>query len=97
MTNKSRLILAALVATLATASPAFAQSFSAGYGTNVLPFNSRATITRDQHVPVRHQGIARERGGLGAFAMEPGELRSSDDPAETGGGSIGYNSNLYNY
>jgi hypothetical protein len=32
---------------------------------------------------------------MGAFATEPRELRSLDEPVTTGGGSIGYNENVY--
>jgi Tfp pilus assembly protein FimT len=97
MTNKSKLILVAVAATLASAAPTFAQSFDSDFGTgNVLSFSNQAPVARAE-APVRHQGIARHRGGMGAFAMEPRELQSSDDPAATGGGSIGYNENLYNY
>ena len=98
MTNKSKLILVAVAATLVSAAPAFAQSFDPDLGTgNVLGFNSQAPVARAE-APARHQRIVRHhRGGMGAFAMEPRGFRNSDDPAATGGGSIGYNENLYNY
>jgi hypothetical protein len=89
--------LVAVAAILASSAPTFAQSFDPGFGTgNVLSFSNQAPVARAEP-PVHHQGIARLRGGMGAFAMEPRELRSSDDPAATGGGSIGYNENFYNY
>src|SRR5215475_10051082 len=92
MTNKSKLIIAAVAATLASTAPAFAQSFDPDIGTgNVLGFNSQAPVARAE-APARHQ-----RGGMDAFAMEPRGFRNSDSPAATGGGSIGYNENLYNY
>jgi hypothetical protein len=97
MTNKSKLILVAVAATLASVAPAFAQSFDPDLGTgNVLSFGSQALVARAE-APVRHQRIVRHRGGMDAFAMEPRGFRNSDDPTATGGGSIGYNENLYNY
>jgi len=97
--NKTKFALIALLAlTRLAATPAFGQSFSAGYGTgNVVPFNSAgvALANASHHA----DGHAARRNGLNSFAMEPRQQSqlSADSPAETGGGSIGYNENLYNY
>ena len=98
--NKTKFVLIALLAlTRLAATPAFGQSFSAGYGTgNVLPFSSpgvTAPANASHHADVH----AARRNGLNSFAMEPRQQSqlSADSPAETGGGSIGYNENLYNY
>ncbi len=78
------------------ATPAFAQSFCTCDGTgNVLKFTDN---------PITHQNEAaalavnRQRG-LNAFGMAPrhGARFNSNDPAATGGGSIGYNEMLRNY
>ena len=95
-------LIAALAVTRLAATPAFGQSFSGGYGTgNVLPYPSAATETASNHASVH----AVRRNGVNSFAMAPREqtqLRAqshlnTDSPEETGGGSIGYNENLYNY
>jgi hypothetical protein len=94
--------LAIIAATAATiASPAFAQSFDPESGTgNVLAFRYESTAVQNKKVSVRRdsQMTARE-SGLHAFAMVPGGSSSTDpnNPALTGGGSLGYNQNLYNY
>jgi hypothetical protein len=41
--------------------------------------------------------MARQRQGADSFASFSGQHSNSDDPALTGGGSAGYNANLYNY
>ena len=98
--NKTKFaIIAALRSAGLAATPAFGQSFSAGYGTgNVLPFNSTVAAPA---VASHHAGIAHaaRRNGLNSFAMEPRQQLqfSAESPAATGGGSIGYNENLYNY
>lgn len=89
----SKIALIAAIAVVGAASPAFAQSFCTCYGTgNVLPFS---------YGPVAppHGKIAVRQNGLDAFAMDPRAPSSSNsnDPAITGGGSLGYNQNLYNY
>jgi len=101
MTNRAKL---ALIATLAVmrlaATPALGQSYSAGYGTgNELPFNSQSVAHKNAP---RHAAIhATRRNELHAYAMEPRPRSNfarhthtsvdSDDPAFTGGGSVGYN------
>lgn len=97
--NKTKFALIALLAlTRLAATPAFGQSFSAGYGTgNVLPFNSTGVAPT---IASHHADVHAARGnGLNSFAMEPRQQShlSADSPAATGGGSIGYNENLYNY
>jgi hypothetical protein len=97
--NKTKFALIAVLAVARfAATPAFGQSFSAGYGTgNVLPFNSTAAgpVTASHHASVH----AARRNGVDSFAMEPRQQSQlgADSPAATGGGSIGYNENLYNY
>jgi hypothetical protein len=56
--------------------------------------NSKVTVRQSSHSKV----TARENG-LHAFAMVPGGSSSTDPnhPALTGGGSLGYNQNLYNF
>lgn len=97
--NKTKFaIIAALAVTRLAATPAFGQSFSAGYGTgNVLPFNSTfaASAVASHHASAH----AARRNGQNSFAMEPRQQLpfNAESPAATGGGSIGYNENLYNY
>jgi len=102
MINKARLaLIAALAVTGLAATPALGQSFDEDEGTgNVLQFSYQPT-TPD--TGIRHaRAHAARRNGLNALAMEPRRLQSrsaprvqapfeSDDPAITGGGSIGYN------
>ena len=102
--TKIALIAALAVARLA-ATPAFGQSFTPGFGTgNVLPSPSRPAAAdvashRAEAAP-RHASVHATRGnGVNAYAMAP-RARSdfdSESPSSTGGGSIGYNENLYNY
>ncbi|HET7165770.1 MAG TPA: hypothetical protein VFI94_11565 [Pseudolabrys sp.] len=97
--NKAKFaIIAALALTRLAATPAFGQSFSAGYGTgNVLPFNS--TVAAPAVASHHASAHAARRNGVNSFAMEPRQQLqlNADSPAATGGGSIGYNENLYNY
>ena len=85
-------IIITTVAKMAFVSPAFAQSFDPEIGTgNVLMLNNQATVPRKQ--------AAVRRSGIDAFAMTPRAQAgvASDNPANTGGGSIGYNENLRVY
>jgi len=97
--NKAKFaIIAALALTRLAATPAFGQSFSAGYGSgNVLLFNSpgAAPAVASHHASAH----AVQRNGVNSFAMEPRQQLQlgAESPAATGGGSIGYNENLYNY
>ena len=102
MISKAKLVLiAALTVTGLAATPAFSQSFDEDEGTgNVLQsaYQSAAPAPAIRHARTR----ATSRNGLNALAMEPPRLQSrrapliqtpfeSDDPAITGGGSVGYN------
>ena len=90
MTNKSKLILIAAVASLGIASPAFAQSFDPEAGTgNVLALGAASPASG-------HERIAVRRSGLEAYAMIPRTQSdpSVDNPALTGGGNLGYNDHL---
>ncbi len=97
--NKTKFaIIAALAVTRLAATPAFGQSFSSGYGTgNVLPFNS--TVAAPAVASHHASAHAARRNGQNSFAMEPRQQLpfNAESPAATGGGSIGYNENLYNY
>jgi hypothetical protein len=97
--NKTKFaIIAALALTRLAATPAFGQSFSSGYGTgNVVPFNS--TVAAPAVASHHASAHAAQRNGLNSFAMEPRQQLQlgAESPAATGGGSIGYNENLYNY
>ena len=96
MTNKSKIAMLLTIATIGIASPAFAQSFDPDNGTgNVLSFNNQSNNSYAQALPKvsTHRKATRHGEGLHAFAVAPrAEVGSvSDDPANTGGGSIGYN------
>jgi hypothetical protein len=73
--------------------PAMSQSFSANpYGTgNSLPFSYGP-------VPSQNGEIAGRVGGLQSYASAPrtGSFVNPNDPALTGGGSVGYNEDLKN-
>jgi hypothetical protein len=91
MSKISHLAFIAAVAT-ATASSALAQSFDPDAGTgNVAPlrFQQSAAAPVVAHRTVAKRNVAQQKqNGLDAFALVP---RSANDPALTGGGSIGYN------
>jgi hypothetical protein len=100
--NKAKLIfifIAVLAATRLAATPAFGQSYNAGYGTgNVLPLRAQP-VTPEINSNHSRARAARHHDALNSYAMEPRSPSdmSSNSPASTGGGSIGYNQNLYNY
>jgi hypothetical protein len=103
MTKFSTLALIAAVTAAASAAPAFAQSFDPEAGTgNVVQFSYAPIAPRNDQIAVRQgrrsENVARQNG-LHAFAMVPGARSGFDpnDPALTGGGSLGYNQNLLNY
>ena len=102
MTNKSKLTLVIAVAAAAIASPAFAQSFDPDIGTgNNTSFAYEPAIQQGT-IAVRqdgHEHGVAGRSGLNAFAMVPGGQAgaNSNDPAVTGGGSLGYNKLLETY
>jgi hypothetical protein len=83
---------------MAIATPSFAQSFHPDWATdNVLPFSRAPSVMSPAaSVQPRHK-IARQKQGADSFASFAGQHSDSDDPALTGGGSAGYNANLYNY
>ena len=79
--------LTTLTVLTAFATPAVAQSFDPDSGTgNVLPFAHTPTAIHDHKVAAR-------QSGLHSFAMVPGRgsVFNSESPANTGGGSLGYN------
>lgn len=78
MANVSKVILGVAIAVVSIASPAFAQ-YASQSGPSISAHHSK------------HFRISSHRNGSRAFASVP---RSVDDPALTGGGSIGYNENL---
>ena len=87
---KKFLTIVGLLTVIAT--PAFAQSFSHDFGSgNVID------------VPALEQQQAGRADAMSAFAQAPVEntrsktVVGSDSPAETGGGSIGYNEELKQY
>ena len=94
MINKWKVaaIIITTVAKMAFVSPAFAQSFDPEIGAgNVLMLNNQASV-------LHHQAAVR-RSGVDALAMVPHEQAgiASEAPANTGGGSIGYNESLRAY
>ena len=85
-------IIIPTVAKMAFVSPAFAQSFDPEIGTgNLLMSNNQATVPNKQ--------AAVRRSGIDALALAPRVQAgiASEDPANTGGGSVGYNENLRVY
>jgi hypothetical protein len=93
MSFRSKFIVAAAVATLGLSSPAFAQAFSGSYGTgNEQPSYYDHNGALHAGIPAKQTQFAAHRSGLNAFASVPGAAAdTSDSPAATGGGSIGYN------
>jgi hypothetical protein len=75
------------------ATPAFAQSFDPDNGAgNVLSFSYKPAAPHNEKIAVR-------QNGLHAFAMvpAPGSAFNSESPANTGGGSLGYNEMLRSF
>ena len=89
-------VLTTLAVLTVTATPAFAQSFCTCDGTgNVLKFTNNPITYQNQAPAI----AAMTPSGLHAFAMapkRPDALLNSNDPAATGGGSLGYNEMLRN-
>jgi hypothetical protein len=86
MINKAKLALIVALAAL-FASPALGQSF---FGHQSI----------GRQMGARHAGAHHAHpDGLNAYASEPRPQSDvdSNSPASTGGGSLGYNQNLYNY
>lgn len=100
MTTISKLALIAAIAVAGIAAPALAQSFDPDAGTgNVLSFSYGPMGAANDAAAVHqtnHGKIAGRQNGLRAFARVPGGPAGGDsnDPALTGGGSIGYNQTL---
>ena len=101
MTRLLKVTFIAAAAVVGIGSSAFAQSFNPEVGTgNITPFSYAPTTTwtyvastrYDRHVASRHH-----HNGLGAYAMIDRRWGNPNDPSRTGGGSLGYNENLYNY
>ena len=100
MINKAKLALIAAVAAVSFASPALAQTINGGDETgNASPYSYQPAAS---DAAVGHAGArAARRNGLDAYAMDRRPQSNSaprarmpvdsDDPAVTGGGSIGYN------
>jgi hypothetical protein len=95
MIIKSKIAVIAAIAALSFATPALAQSFSSSYGTgNELPSYYDQNGGLHTGIAPQHNQIAARRSGLNAFASVGRSVSSSDTPANTGGGSIGYNEML---
>jgi hypothetical protein len=100
MTDKTKLALVVAVAAVIFASPALAQTINGGDETgNGSSYSYQPAASNSA---VRHTGArAARRNGLDAYGMERRPQSNSaprarmpvdsDDPALTGGGSIGYN------
>ena len=100
MINKAKLALIAAVSAVSFASPALAQTINGGDETgNASPYSYQPAAS---DAAVGHAGArAARRNGLDAYATERRPHSNSaprarmpvdsDDPALTGGGSIGYN------
>jgi hypothetical protein len=79
MINKSKLAIVAVVATVSTALPAFAQA---------------TTTTVHRHHYAHSRRVHNNGYSLGrrAYGSIPGaSLNPADDPAMTGGGNVGFN------
>jgi len=88
---KKILTLLSVLSTLTT--PAFAQAFCTCDGTgNVLRFPRNPITVQNAASPANSRGLQ-------AYAAAPGADRAANPnaPAETGGGSVGYNEMLRNY
>jgi hypothetical protein len=96
MIDKSKLAMIVAAATLAVSSPAFAQSFDPDARTG----NVWSTSGKEQANAVRTGQSAARLNGLYALAAVPHARAAAprsrttvdrNDPALTGGGSLGYN------
>jgi hypothetical protein len=97
MVTKSKIAVIAAIAALSCASPVLAQSFDSDFGTgNQLPsYYDQSGALHAGNVQ-QHGQVAVHRSGLNAFASVGRAGFASDDPSNTGGGSIGYNEMLQN-
>ena len=97
MLTKSKIVVIAAVLGMVSASPAFAQSFNSPEGSgNSLPmyYDSQGGEHCDRlaactGIPPRQIQIAADRSGLNAFASIGRSGFASDEPSNTGGGSVG--------
>jgi hypothetical protein len=78
MSTIFKIILGTAIAAVSIASPAFAQHTSA----------------KGKLISARHSGHVRTANHRSEFRSFASIQRNVDDPAITGGGSIGYNANL---
>ena len=85
MTRVSALALIAAVAAAGIITPAFAQS-------SANPPSVTPAVSHQAKVRARHNGRQ-----LYNMIPQNSSVRNSDDPALTGGGSIGYNQMIYNW
>jgi hypothetical protein len=87
-------ILAALAVVTVMATPSFAQSFDPEVGTgNVMSFRSEPAASQNDRFALRHNG----RKAFAAAPRARAALRpisNPNSPANTGGGSLGYNERL---
>ena len=91
------IVVIAAIAALSYAAPVFAQSFNRTEGTgNELPSYYDQNGGLHAGIAPQHNQIVVRRSGLNAFASVGRGVSSSDTPANTGGGSIGYNEMLQN-
>lgn len=97
MVTKSKIAVIAAILGLLSASPAFAQSFNRSDGTgNELPSYYDSQGGLHAGIASRPNQIVAHRSGLSAFASVSHGISNSNSPANTGGGSIGYNEMLQN-
>jgi len=113
MMSKSKLLLFAALAAVSTASPAFAQSFDRTGSPLPHYYDASGVLRWGAWGPPQAPAIINHRvarstrdlnmsapSGASAFAAVPLTTHSDPNPngpALTGGGSPGYNQNLYNY
>lgn len=97
MVTKSKIAIIAAVLGLLSVSPALAQSFCAcnGTGNELQSYYDQNGALHARKAPMQSQ-IAVHRSGLNAFASVGRSGFASDEPSNTGGGSIGYNEMLQN-
>ena len=96
MIDKSKFATIVAAATIAVASPAFAQSFGSGAGTGIVwstSGNEQANAVRTGQSAARLDGLYALAPAPHARAAAPRSRVTVDrnDPALTGGGSLGYN------
>lgn len=97
MVTRSKIAMIAAIVGLTCASPAFAQSFNRPDGTgNELPSYYDSQGGLHAGMPSEQPQIVAQRSGLSAFASVSRAASSSNSPANTSGGSIGYNEMLQN-